>query len=325
VVPLEDCSLKAATAHEQKAATAHERHAFWMLAAALAFALMAACVKAAAQSFTPAELVAWRGVVSGLLIAVWARWQGVSLRTPVPLMQAWRSVVGVISLGAWFVALAGLPLPNAMTLNYTSGLWLAAFVVAGAMWRMGDLRAALRLHGALALCVLSGFAGIVVILQPQSAGGAALLPGLIGALSGFFASLAYAQVQALARAGEPELRTVFYFALGCAVAGFALALPTGLSSVWRVEALWLLPIGVLAAMGQMAMTRSFSSGATLLVVNMQYSGIVFSVLLGWLVFGESLNALGWLGVAIVIGAGISAAWIRSRQSNLAHPAPEASP
>jgi S-adenosylmethionine uptake transporter len=296
----------------QAAAPQATRPALWMVAAALAFALMAACVKYAAAAFSTAELVGWRGVVSVAIMLVWARLQGVALRTPVPGMQAWRSIVGVVSLAAWFYALGGLPLPNAMTLNYTSGLWLSAFVVGGAVWQL-QWRAALRQHGPLAACVVAGFVGILVILQPR-ADAANWAPGLAGALSGLTAALAYAQVQALARAGEPEVRTVFYFALGCAVAGFAWAVPAGLSSVARVEALWLLPIGALAAVGQMAMTRAYSRGATLLVACLQYSGIVFSVLLGWALFDERLNALGWLGVASVIAAGVAATWIRSRQA-----------
>jgi drug/metabolite transporter (DMT)-like permease len=62
-----------------------------------------------------------------------ARRQGVSLGTGYPGMHAWRSMVGVISLGAWFYAIAWLPLATAMTLNYMSSVWIAAFLVGGAL------------------------------------------------------------------------------------------------------------------------------------------------------------------------------------------------
>jgi cell division protein FtsX len=39
----------------------------------------------------------------------------------------------VLSLGAWFYAIAGLPLATAMTLNYMSSVWVAAFLVGGAL------------------------------------------------------------------------------------------------------------------------------------------------------------------------------------------------
>jgi hypothetical protein len=52
-------------------------------------------------------------------------------------MHAWRSTIGVFSLGAWFYAIAYLPLATAMTLNYMSSVWIAAFLVGGALlnWR----------------------------------------------------------------------------------------------------------------------------------------------------------------------------------------------
>ena len=63
-------------------------------------------------------------------------------------MHAWRSLVGVISLAAWFYAIAQLPLATAMTLNYMSSVWIAAFLVGGALlvWnpRRGARHAAAR-------------------------------------------------------------------------------------------------------------------------------------------------------------------------------------
>ena len=66
--------------------------------------------------------------------------------------------------------------------------------------------------------MLAGFAGVVLMLRPtidQNQGFA----GLVGLLSGFGAAFAYMQVMALAKAGEPEARTVFYFAVGTVIAG----------------------------------------------------------------------------------------------------------
>ena len=50
------------------------------------------------------------------------RARGVQLATKVPMMHAWRALVGVLSLGSWFYAIAHLPLATAMTLNYMSGV-----------------------------------------------------------------------------------------------------------------------------------------------------------------------------------------------------------
>jgi len=76
------------------------------------------------------------------------------------------------------------------------------------------------------------------------------------------------------------------------------------------EALWLLPIGILAAMGQLCMTRAYTHGATLLVANLQYSGIVFSALLGLFLFEDTLSASGWLGMGLIIASGVAASALR---------------
>ncbi len=112
--------------------------------------------------------------------------------------------------------------------------------------------------------------------------------------------------------GEPEARTVLYFSVGATVAGAVGMLFMGASPwVWP-QALWLLPIGVLAALGQLCMTRAYSQGATLVVANLQYSGIVFAALFGLLLFGDQIPLIGWAGMALIIASGIAATFLRSR-------------
>src|SRR4051812_2763804 len=253
--------------------------AFWMLAASLFFATMAVCVKMASAWFNPSELVFWRGLIGMVLMAAWARSRGTALGTRYPLMHAWRSLVGVLSLGAWFYAIAGLPLATAMTLNYMSSVWIAAFLVGGALvaWSPRNGGALPARQGPLALTVLGGFAGVLLILRPTIEQHQ-VFAGVVGLLSGVLSAFAYLQVMALGRIGEPEVRTVFYFAAGSAVAGAIGMLVSGVSAWDWGHALWLVPMALLASLGQWCMTRAYSHGPTLLVANLQYSGIVFGAL-----------------------------------------------
>ena len=284
--------------------------ALWMVLAAFFFATMGVGIKIASASFNTFELVFYRGLVSVLFMAIVMLSRGRSLRTPVPMMHAWRSMIGVLSLGAWFFCIARLPLATAMTLNYMSGIWVAAFIVGGAiLYGQSGQR-----QGPLLLTVLSGFVGVVLMLRPtidQNQGFA----GLIGLLSGMTSALAYLQVTALGRAGEPEDRTVFYFALATVVAGAAGLLFTGFSPwaqvTWQAAA-WLIPIGLLASLGQWCMTRAYSQGATLVVANLQYSGIVFATLYSVLLFGDQIPLIGWLGMILIVASGIAATVLRTR-------------
>jgi drug/metabolite transporter (DMT)-like permease len=284
-----------------------------MLVASLAFASMAVCVKFATAWFNSAELVFWRGLIGMVLMWLWARSRGESLATRYPGMHAWRSAVGVVSLGAWFYALAWLPLATAMTLNYMSSVWVAAFLLGGALlaWNPRAGAPVPAGQGGLALTVLAGVVGVLLMLRPTVEQNQ-LFAGVVGLLSGLLSAFAYLQVMALGKIGEPEARTVFYFAVGSAVAGAAGMAVTGVSDWDWGHALWLLPVGALASLGQLCMTRAYSRGATLVVANLQYSGIVFGALYSLLLFGEHIPPLGWAGMALILASGIAATVLRGK-------------
>ncbi len=283
--------------------------AAWMIAAAFFFSSMAVAIKYASAQFSPLEIVFYRGIVGVCFMAFIARGRGVSLRTEVPMMHVWRNIVGVSALVAWFYAIAKLPLATAMTLNYMSGIWVATFLIAGtlALGKLSDVRR----QGPLVLAVLCSFAGVVMLLRPTVEQNQ-VFGGLVGLLSGVLSGLAYMQVAALGRVGEPETRTVFYFSLGATLAGLVGMLATGVHAWTWPAAAWLLPLGVLAALGQLCMTRAYTHGATMVVANLQYSGIVFASLYGLLLFDAQIPPIGWAGMALIVVSGITATVLRAR-------------
>ena len=293
--------------------------ALWMVLAAFLFASMGVCIKLASAHFNAAELVFYRGLISMAVLWALARHQGVSLATRYPGMHAWRSLIGVTSLGCWFYVIGQLPLPTAMTFNYMSSLWIAAFLVGGTLlsWRPSAEQPRPPLQIPLVLCVLVGFGGILLMMRPSLEGSQGFA-GIVGMVSGMATALAYMQVVALSRLGEPEARTVFYFALGCAVAGGA-ALPFTGTSPWPGwPGLWLLPLGLLAAGGQLCMTlayaRSPSARGTLVVANLQYTGLIFAAIYGITVFGDELPLIAWAGMLLIVGSGIMATVLRTRST-----------
>ena len=283
--------------------------ASWMILASLFFSMMGVCIKYASAHFHTFELVFFRGLIGVVFMAWICRMQGITLRTPIPMMHVWRSVVGVTSLAAWFYALGHLPLSTAMTLNYMSGVWVAVFLVGGTLLS-GKLRE-IRRQVPIVFAVLAGFGGVVLLLRPTIEQDQ-WVAGVVGLLSGLIAALAYIQVAALGRLHEPEARTVFYFSVGTTVVGAALMLITGMSTWLWPSVLWLLPVGVLAALGQLCMTKAYSRGSTMVVANLQYSGIVFGALFGLLLFGDQIALMGWLGMALIMASGIASTILRNR-------------
>jgi S-adenosylmethionine uptake transporter len=288
--------------------------AVWMIFSSFMFATMGVCVKYASEHFNSAELVFYRGILGIIFMAVYARARGITLATRYPAMHAWRSVIGVMSLSAWFYAIAHLPLATAMTLNYMSSVWIAAFLVGGALM-LGKAGQKGPSQGPLVLAILASFAGVVMLLRPAIDQNQTFA-GLVGLLSGMGAAFAYMQVMAIARMGEPETRTVFYFAVGTAVAGALGMLVMGITPWNWQHALWLPPIGILASLGQLAMTKAYSMsenhGGTLMVANLQYSGIVFAAVYSLILFGDNIPFIGWAGMALIIVSAIAATVLRAR-------------
>lgn len=280
-----------------------------MLLASFLFATMAVGIKIAGADFSTFELVFYRGVVSVVFIWLVLHSRRTSIVTPVPWMHAWRTVIGVFAMTTWFYAIAHLPLATAMTLNYMSSVWIAAFIVGGAV-----LYGHVQKQGVLLGTVLVGFTGVVMLLRP-TLNQNQLFAGLIGLISGIAASLAFLQVTALGRVGEPEGRTVFYFSIGSTLIGLIGVAFTGLtpwSEVSWQAASWIVPIGVLASLGQWCMTRAYSRGSTLLVANLQYAGILFGAIYSLVLFGDQIAPMGWSGIALIVFSGIAATILRTR-------------
>jgi S-adenosylmethionine uptake transporter len=280
-----------------------------MLLAAVLFATMGVCVKFASEHFHALDIVFYRGLVGVVVLGVVMGQQRVAFRSPVPMMHFWRSLVGVVSLVGWFYSIGQLPLATAVTLNYTSSVWIATFLLGGAV--LFNQRSLSSTQTPLMFTIVLGFVGVALVLRPTLSAGQ-LVGGMVGLLSGMFAALAYLQVASLARAGEPDSRTVWYFSLGSVLVGGLGMVVLGGTAWSGWQGVWLLPIGLLALGGQLCMTRAYASGATLVVANLQYTGIIFASLYGVWIFGDRIDALAGLGIGLIIVSGVVATALRAR-------------
>jgi drug/metabolite transporter (DMT)-like permease len=267
-----------------------------MVAAGLSFALMGVCVKYAAAQFSAAELVFYRALVQTAGAFVLLHHQGLSVRTARFGMHAHRGVAGFVSLFTFFYALTALPVATAMTLNYTSPVFLTVLLAWFARERPG---------ARLVVTVLIGFVGCALLLQPTIAANQ-FWPAVVGLASGAISSVAYWNVRELVRAQEPEARVVFYFGVFALLGSLVWMAPQTWHPVTFDNAAPLVGVGVLGGMGQLAMTRAYGKGSTLVTAALSYSGIVFSSVLGILLWRDVLPLSAWIGMALIVAAGIIA-------------------
>ena len=175
---------------------------------------------------------------------------------------------------------------------------------------------AISSQGPRVLAILASFAGVVMLLRP-AIDQDQTFAGLIGLLSGLGAAFAYMQVMAISRIGEPETRTVFYFAVGTTVAGGARHAGHGSVGVELAARGMAAAAGASCVAGaEMCMTRAYSisenDGGTLMVANLQYAGIVFSAFYGLTLFGDQIPLSGWAGMALIVVSAIAATVLRAR-------------
>jgi drug/metabolite transporter (DMT)-like permease len=143
----------------------------------------------------------------------------------------------------------------------------------------------------------------VLLLHPTLAQDQ-LLSGLLGLLSGLLAAVALLNVRHLGHLGEPGTRVVFYFNLISALVSGAWMLTGGLHMISLSDLPLLAAIGASATFAQLAMTRAYRTGQTLVVGSLAYSTIVFSAIFGVLLWHELLSLSAWLGIALIIVSGM---------------------
>jgi drug/metabolite transporter (DMT)-like permease len=277
----------------------------WMIVAGFLFAAMGVFVKMGSEHFGAAEMALYRSVFSFLLVlAIVAAQRGASLRTQHAPAHFIRGLVGSVSLIGYFYAITKLPLATAQTLNYTSPLFLAIATTV-------VLRE--QFSAWLLVAIVLGFAGVALLLRPTFAAGTEG-PAVIGLLSGVFSSWAYLSVRTLGRLGEPDWRVLFYFAI----------IASGMCAVWQgttgefhavtlENAVILLGLGLCGTLAQLAMTRAYRTGRTLVVGAYSYSTIVFATVATVVLWNERIGLVEIAGMAIIVASGVMAMRVEKKE------------
>ena len=275
----------------------------WMVAASLLFACMGVCVKLGSAQFSAAELVFWRGFIATLLIGAYVIVRRLPLATPHAQTHVIRGLAGFAALVMYFYAISMIPLAAAVTLNYTSPLFLALLLV---LWVKEPVRRGFY------ITLAAGFIGVILLLQP-TLDRDQWLGAACGLGSGVISSIAYLNVRRLGELGEPEWRTVFYFSALSALGGLPwLLVASPFHAIDSRGWLLLLGVGGFGALAQLCMTASYKRGKTLASASLAYSTVVFSSVFGMLLWDESLPWASWAGVILIVGSGLLATVLSNR-------------
>jgi drug/metabolite transporter (DMT)-like permease len=273
--------------------TDQKKGMLWIVVATLFFSLMGSFVKLGATHFSSIELVYYRSFISLLFLLIYIVASQKEIKTPHLRKQIDRGVIGFLSLAFFFYAIAHLNLGSAMTLNYTSPIFLGVFL---------PFISHQKIKKSIFLCTIIGFIGALLILDPHGEW-QSWFAGLVGLVSGIGAALAYIHVIQLGKLNEPDWRTVFYFTLVSTIAsglwiGFTHHQKITINDIWI-----LIPLGLSATIAQIAMTRAYRLGNTLTIGALSYLTVVFSSLISLMYFNETMRMEDIIGALMIILSG----------------------
>lgn len=278
------------------------RAALLMLGSTLAFGLMAIAIRYATR-YVPTQEVAFFRNAFGLLalLPMLIRPGSAPLRTQQLPRYFLRSAIGLASMLCAFWAIGHLPISQAISLSYSTPLFVT---IAAVLWLGETVR--LRRWAA----VIIGFIGVLIIVRP---GSTSFTPGTLVAVgAAVLSSLVAIQIKQLTRVDSADTVVfytyVFWVPLSLVPALFVWVWPTGLAWVWLVAT------GVLGTLGQLLWTRALRLGEVSALTPISFMQLPLVSLLGWLLFNETLDRWTVIGAAIILGAN---AYIAHREAVLA--------
>lgn len=277
-----------------------------MIVACFAFAGVWGFIRAASDDLHPAALVFFRNLIGALIILpIAARaWDHESLkRWPAHLR---RATSGFIATYATFYAVANAPLADVQAINFAAPL----FATIGAVLFLGER---IRIRRIAALLV--GFAGVLIVLRP---GQVPLTPGIVAAiLAAVATAFSLITIKQLVGTDDPRLVAAFTFFLmlpfSAAVVPFYWSWPAPMTWVLLVA------IGACAVVGQLATSYAFRAANATAVMPYDFLRFGIVILIDWWAFGERVDAMTFVGGAVILASSIYLAY-RERVASRLKPA-----
>ena len=275
-----------------------------MLCGMLILTGMDVVVKVVVQAdFHPVQVLFVRGwVILAIMFAALPMFGGLRALVPGrPYALVVRGIIGFLAPFSFFTALKTVPLADATVVFFAAPLLMTGLSPLVLKERVGPYRWA---------AVIVGFLGVVIAVNPSSAG---MNPMLFMV---FLALIAYSALALMGRwLGDTEttFRLVFYFNLGILVVSSVFV-----AFVWKPISMEvfgaLVAISLMALVGHVLLTKAFVLAPLSIVSPFEYSALLWAAILGYLVFGDVPPVTVWIGGAIIAASGM---FVLYRESRLA--------
>ena len=286
--------MSATTGDTASILAANRRGIILMSAAMSVFIVNDMLMKIAAETMPASQAIGIRGMMSAswILIVVLATVPARELRWVVEPRILARCTLDIIGSFAYLLALFHLPIATATAINTATPIFLTIMAVIFLRESVGWRRWS---------AVAAGFAGVLMVVRPTTEGlnwWALLVLGATGVLA--FRDIYTRRIPV----GAPSIVISLSNALWVGVAGCVLApfdewRPMG----WRD---WMLlgSASLFLAIGYHLVILAMRSGEASVIGAFRYSGLLWAVVIGWVVWSQVPDGPTWAGIALIVGAGL---------------------
>lgn len=279
------------------ALAANRRGIIAMSLGMVSFVANDALIKLVSASLPSGQLIFIRGLFAiALLLAlctamgVWRSgngWRALGQRAV--LVRAGFDALATI---AYLTSLFHLPLGNATAINMATPLVITLMAV---LW-LGE-----RVGPARWVAIGAGFVGVLMIVQPSAEGFNAYA---WLCLAGTLLHAARDLVTRRIASSTPSLLITLSTALAVTLLAAAISMARGWVAVGFTQLALLAVASVFLSTGYYLLIVAMRAGEISVIAPFRYVGLLFALVLGWLVWRELPNALAWAGIALLVGAGL---------------------
>lgn len=268
------------------------RGATLVSAGSLTLVVMATVVKHLGAHIPSMEILFFRSLIGFcFVLPLFVRNPLEPLRTKRPGLHLLRGATGAVGNACFFWTITHMLLADAMALQFSRPL----FMIPLAVVFLGEIAGWRR-----SIVTVMGFAGIVLYARPFTAG---FEPAaLVGATGALFGGLVVICIKRLATS-EPTRVIMFYYAFWNALFALIPAIFLWVTPTWAELAL-LAVVGFLGISGQAMITHGLAQGDATVLVPLDYSRIVYSTTLGYVLFGELPGPWNFAGMALIVASSL---------------------
>ena len=265
-----------------------------MLMSILLFSLMDATVKWLGTFYPTTQIMFFRCTVAlvPVLVIIYLRGGIAILRTGQKKLHLLRSLMGITAMALAFYSFSLMPLAEAVSILHTAPLFMTALSVLLLRETVGIRRWS---------AVLLGFAGMLLVVRPGS--GMLESGSLFMLAAAFLIGCTTIVIRHLSKVDDPVCITFYFTATGVIISLLGVILQGWTPPPMNDLALLML-VGLLGGLAQYLMTLSYQRLAIAIVSPLKYLTIVFSGVIGYLIWGDIPDLQSLCGIALIIATGL---------------------